>query len=71
MAMHPVLTTTVYILIAVIFVSVVTYMILYTRGLKTKQTTLNEKGRMPASREEGIATATLKKEREGRTGTIS
>ena len=70
MSMHPTLTTAVYVLIAVVFVSIVTYMILYSRGLKAKQATLNQKGRMPVSKEEGIAIATEKKERTGRTGTI-
>jgi hypothetical protein len=69
--MHPALTTTVYIVIAVIFVSVITYMILYTRGLHTKKAALDEMGRLPASREEGIAIATLDKEHDHRTGTIT
>ena len=71
MSMHPTLTTAVYVLIAVVFVSIVTYMILYTRGLKTRQTTIDAKGRPPVDVEEGIAIATQKKERTGRTGTIS
>ena len=71
MSMHPTLTTAVYILIAVVFVSVLTYMFLYTRGLRSKQATLDQKGRLPASREEGIAAATQHKEETGRTGTIS
>jgi len=71
MSMHPTLTTTVYVIIAVIFVSVITYMILYTRGLHTKKAALDEMGRLPASREEGIAIATLDKEHDHRTGTIT
>ena len=59
-----------YIGLAVIFVSVITYMIVYSSRLKGKQETLDQKGRLPASKEEGIAVATQKKEREGRTGTI-
>ena len=71
MSMHPTLTTAVYIVIAVIFVSVIAYMILYTRGLRSKQAAINKMGRLPVSREEGIAIATEDKERAGRTGTIS
>ena len=70
MSMHPTLTLTVYIALGVVFLGVLTYMFLYTRGLKSKQATLDEKGRLPVSREEGIAVATLEKERAGRTGTI-
>jgi hypothetical protein len=69
--MHPTLTLTVYILVGAVVLGVFLYMFLYTRGLKTKQTTLNEKGRMPMDREEGIALATEKKEKAGRTGTIT
>jgi hypothetical protein len=43
-------------------------MILYTRGLHTKRATLDQKGRLPISREEGIAAATLHNEETGRTG---
>ncbi len=71
MSMHPTLTTAVYIIIAVVFISVVTYMILYTRGMKAKQAALNEKGRPPVSKEEGILIATEGKEKAGRTGTIN
>ena len=71
MHMHPTLTTTVYIVIAVIFVSVVTYMILYTRGLKSKAAVISKTGRLPRTREEGIAVATEDKENSGRTGTIT
>ena len=46
-------------------------MFLYTRGLKTKQATLNKEGHLPISPQEGIAIATEEKERTGRTGTIS
>ena len=71
MDMHPTLTTVVYIVIAVVAISIATYMFLYTRGLRARKTTLDEKGRQPVTREEGIAAATLKKEREHRTGTIT
>jgi hypothetical protein len=70
MDMHPTLTLAVYIALGVVFLGVLTYMFLYTRGLKTKQATLNELGRLPISKDEGIAVATLEKERAGRTGTI-
>ena len=71
MSMHPVLTTTVYIVIAIVFISVVAYMILYTRGMKAKQAALNVKGREEVSVEEGIAIATEGKEKAGRTGSIN
>ena len=63
--MHPTLTTTIYIVIAVVFVTVMAYMFLYTRGLKTRRVA-NQTG----SKEAGIAAATEQKERTGRTGTI-
>ena len=69
--MHPTLTLTVYALIALVLIGVAVYMFLYTRGLRTKKAVLDEKGRLPVTREEGIAAATLQKERTGRTGTIS
>jgi hypothetical protein len=68
MDMHPTLTTVVYAIIAIVAIAVVTYMILYTRGLHTKRATLDQKGRLPISREEGIAAATLHNEETGRTG---
>ena len=71
MSMHPVLTTTVYILLILVFVGIVTYMILYTRGMKAKQAALNQKGRKEASVEEGILIATEGKEKAGRTGSIT
>ncbi len=66
MSMHPTLTTAVYVIIAIVFLSVLTYMFLYTRGLKTKRIA-NQTGSVEA----GIAAATEEKERTGRTGTIS
>jgi hypothetical protein len=71
MDMHPTLTTVVYAIIAIVAISVATYMFLYTRGLHTKRATLDHKGRLPRCKEEGIAIATQDKERSGRTGTIS
>ena len=71
MPMHPALTYTVYAIIALVLIGVFTYMFLYTRGLKAKQATLNQKGRLPVTREEGIAIATENKEKAGRTGTIT
>ena len=69
--MHPTLHLSIYIALALLLLGVATYWFLYTRGLHTKQDTLNEKGRLPVTREEGIAVSTLKKERTGRTGTIT
>jgi succinate dehydrogenase / fumarate reductase flavoprotein subunit len=71
MSMHPTLTTAIYVLIAVVFLSIVTYMILYTRGLRTRRDSIEKLGRPPISKEEGIAISTMKKEKTGRTGTIS
>ena len=71
MDMHPTLTTVVYSLVALLLISVFTYMVLYTRGLHTKRDCLEEKGRLPVFREEGIAISTLKKEHEHRTGTVT
>ena len=71
MDMHPTLTTFVYALVALILIGVATYMVLYTRGLHTKRDTLEEKGRMPVTIEEGIAVSTLKKEHAHRTGTVT
>ena len=71
MHMHPTLTLSVYVLIGLVLIGVFTYMFFYTRGLRSKRDTLNEKGRMPVSREEGIAVATIKKEESGRTGTLN
>ncbi len=70
MHMHPTLNLTVYAIIAIVLIGVFVYMFLYTRGLRSKQATLDQKGRLPVTREEGIAIATEKKEKAGRTGTI-
>jgi cell division septal protein FtsQ len=56
--------------IAIVAVSVVTYWILYTTRLKERERTIALKGRPPISKEEGIAVATLEKERTGHTGSI-
>ena len=71
MDMHPTLTVVVYSLVGFLLISVFTYMALYTRGLHTKRDTLEEKGRLPITREEGIAISTLKKEHAHRTGTVT
>jgi hypothetical protein len=57
-------------IIAIVAVSVVTYWILYTTRLKARERTIALKGRPPISKEEGIAVATLEKERTGKTGSI-
>jgi hypothetical protein len=57
-------------IIVIVAVSVVTYWILYTTHLKTRERTIALKGRPPISKEEGIAVATLEKERTGHTGSI-
>lgn len=71
MHMHPNLTISVYAIIVTVLVCCAIYWFFYTRGLRAKQATLDEKGRLPVTREEGIAIATEEKERAGRTGTIS
>jgi hypothetical protein len=61
----------VYIALALIFVAVLTYMVVYNTHLKTRQRTMALKGRPPVCKEEGIAVATLEKEHAHRSGTIS
>lgn len=62
--------TLVYVALSLIFVAVLTYMYLYTTHLHPNERTMALKGRPPISKEEGIAVATLEKERTGRTGTF-
>jgi hypothetical protein len=62
--------TLVYIALSVIFALVLAYMYLYTTHLHPNERTMALKGRPPISKEEGIAVATLEKERTGRTGTF-
>lgn len=57
-------------IIAIVAITVVAYWILYTTHLKTRERTIALKGRPPLSKEEGIAVATLEKERTGHTGSI-
>jgi hypothetical protein len=57
-------------IIAIVAVSVVTYWILYTTHLKTRERTIALKGRPPISTQEGIAIATTEKEQAGRSGSI-
>ncbi len=60
----------VYIVLSVIFVAVMAYMYLYTTHLKPRERCQELKGRPPISKEEGIAVATLEKERTGHTGSF-
>jgi len=60
----------VYITLSVIFAAVMAYMYLYTTHLHPNERTMALKGRPPISKEEGIAVATLEKERAGRTGSF-
>jgi hypothetical protein len=60
----------VYIALSVIFVAVMAYMYLYTTHLKPRERCQELKGRPPISKEEGIAVATLEKERTGHTGSF-
>jgi hypothetical protein len=61
----------VYIVLAVVFVAVLTYMFVYNTRLKARERTIALKGRPPVSKEEGIAVATMEKERAHRSGSIS
>jgi hypothetical protein len=60
----------VYIALSVIFASVMAYMYLYTSHLHPRERTQELKGRPPISKEEGIAVATLEKERLHKIGTF-
>jgi hypothetical protein len=62
--------TLVYIALAVIFALVMAYMFLYTTHLHPNERTMALKGRPPISKEEGIAVATLEKERLHKTGSF-
>ena len=61
MQIDPRLTMAIYIGGPIIFIAVVILIIVYTRSMKTKQATLDAKGRLPVSKEEGIAIATENK----------
>ena len=58
----------VYIALAVVFAAVMAYMYLYTTHLKPRERCESLKGRPPISKEEGIAVATLEKERLHKIG---
>ncbi len=60
----------VYIALSVIFVAVMAYMYLYTTHLKPRERCQALKGRPPISKEEGIAVATLEKERNHKIGSF-
>jgi hypothetical protein len=62
--------TFVYIALALIYAMVMTYMYLYTTHLHPNERTMALKGRPPVSKEEGIAVATLEKERLHKTGSF-
>lgn len=60
----------VYVALAIVFALILTYMFVYNTRLRTRQRTMALKGRQPVSKEEGIAVATLEKERNGKTGSF-
>jgi hypothetical protein len=62
MPMHPHLTYTVYVIAAIIFIGMLTWMFVYSSRLKDRKLTEDLKGRPPAVPEEGIAIATREKE---------
>jgi hypothetical protein len=64
------LTHAVYLIIAIVAVSVVIYWYLYTTHLKTRERTIALKGRPPISPQEGIAIATTEKEEAGKAGSF-
>jgi hypothetical protein len=57
-----------YIGLSLIFAAVLAYMYLYTTHLKPRERCQELKGRPPISKEEGIAVATLEKERNHKIG---
>ncbi len=63
MQIDPKLTLAIYIGGGIIFIAVLVFIFVYIRNLKTKQATLAAKGRLPISKEEGIAIATEAKRR--------
>jgi hypothetical protein len=60
----------VYITLSVIFAVVMAYLYLYTTHLHPRERTRALKGRLPVSKEEGIAVATLEKERLHKIGSF-
>ena len=62
--------TTGYIALAVVFAAIMAYMYLYTTHLHPRERTMALKGRPPISKNEGIAVATLEKERLHKTGSF-
>jgi hypothetical protein len=65
MPMHPHLTYTVYVIAAIVFVGMLTWMFVYSSRLKDRQITRDLKGREPQVPEEGILLATREKEHRG------
>ncbi len=63
MQIDPRLTLAIYIGGPIIFIAVLVFIFIYTRNLKTRQATLAAKGRVPVSKEEGIAIATNTRKR--------
>ena len=49
--------------LAMIYIGVITWMVVYNKHLRTKLVTLKKKGRLPICKEEGIALATDERER--------
>ncbi len=62
MPMHPHLTYTVYVIAALIFLGMLTWMFTYNRNLKARKITEELKGRAPMVPEEEILLATREKE---------
>ena len=61
MSGHPLLTTNVYIGIAVVFLAMMVYWFFYNRSVRSRQTSLKETGHLPASEQEGIARGTAER----------
>ena len=58
MSGHPLLTTNVYIGIAVVFIAMMLYWFFYNRSVRSKEASLKETSQLPASEQEGIARGT-------------
>ena len=62
MSGHPLLTTNVYIGIAVAFIAMMLYWFFYNRSVRSKEADLKQTGHLPSSEQEGIARGTAQRE---------
>ena len=61
MSGHPLLTTNVYIGIAVVFIAMMLYWFFYNRSVRSKEANLKQTGHLPTSEQEGIARGTAER----------